>query len=230
MASNKLILTYDILENGICIDFEQRKNDKTPAMIGVYEDKAYRCYILDDELTRVSYVKANGKRDTVAFLEALLNRAIADGRFLVAFSEHEKNIISAILPHRADDVDGQYINVNVIARGFFNRKRRRTMKLLRASKLAETNGYTSKIGLKDYLGLDYVRFRYPEDLKSNFRGAGTVLGMVRKQLAKKRRFKHMTKLAQEQWKQLIEYNRHDCRGAMHLLRYVLRRSRGSVAV
>lgn len=230
MASNKRIVTTDILENGICIDFEQRKNDEAPAMIGVYQDKTYRCYILDDDLIRVSYVKANGKRDTFAFLEALLNRAIADDRYLVAFSEHEKNILTAILPHRAADIDGQYINVNVITKGFFNRKRRRTVKLQRASKLAETNGFTSKIGLKDYLALDYVGYKYPEDLKSNFRGAGAVLGMVRGQLAKKSRFKHMTTLAQEQWKQLIEYNRHDCRGAMHLLRYVLRRSGGSVAV
>ena len=133
MSTNKLIVTKTILENGICIDFEQRKNDEIPAMVGVYQDKTYLCYIFEDDLIRVSCVRANGKRDTVAYLEALLNRAIADDRYLVDFSEHEKNTVTAILPNRAADIDRQYINVNVITRGFFNRKRRRIMKALKAS-------------------------------------------------------------------------------------------------
>jgi len=228
MSRQGLILTRRELNDGIYIDFEQRKNDESPAMIGVYEGNRYRCYVLDDRLTRVSYVKANGSRESVPFLEELLDRSMASGVYLFAFSEHEKNIMQKLLPHRLADIERQYINVNYIAKRFFNSSRKRVMRKLKAGKLVETNGFTSKIGLKDYLA--YLGYGFPKVLSTDFKGAGTVLGIVRDQLATRKRFKHLTVLAQTQWKHLVTYNMQDCKGAKHLVRYVLSRSGGSVTV
>ena len=220
MAKRHVALTRKMVEGAIYIDIEKRIDDEIPALIGEFSDGRYMCRITDKHLFKLAYSRAAVCADINTYLNSLLDRSLTSGRKLVAFSEFELGQMKELLPHRTDDLDRMYVNANSVVKRFFNRERRDTMARLRKEKEENQGRYGQKVGLKEYLGLPFVRYHYPRSLQRHFKGAGYTLKILRKQLERKECYIELSDDARMQWRYLVEYNRHDCAGMHHLMTYV----------
>ena len=111
----------------------------------------------------------------------------------------------------------KYRNANLLVKKFFKDERPRTYKnLLEKSKKDKVNDLNRRVGLKDYLGVDYVKYDYPVDFEC-FSPAGTI-SEIEKAITNKK-----IKQATDAFGKLIKYNEHDCIGMKHLIDYAFSR-------
>ena len=79
----------------------------------------------------------------------------------------------------------------------------------------------NKVGLKDLLLLDYVKYVYPAHRKSF--SPAKAISRMEDQLAKYSDYLKVSRGTKRSFSNLITYNEHDCKGMSHLIDYVFSR-------
>ena len=203
-------LTRDEARRAIWIDFEGRKNQE-PCLAGVLVDGDYSSIILNPNFVRISEKKNLRQLSLGDFVLDMLSCSYQHNRVIVAWSEHELKIMEEF-----DSVNlyKKYRNANLLVKRFFKKRRRVTYKnLLEKSKKDKENKLNRGVGLKDYLGVDFVKYDYPVDFEC-FSPAGTI-SEIEKAISNKK-----IKQATNSFGELINYNEHDCIGMKHLIDYI----------
>lgn len=178
----------------IYVDFEGFK-DKPPSLVGILVDGDLRQIVLEPELFPAAVAKECETGSIEAVARELRARCQAEGRVLVAYSEHELRLFKQYADVSFDDV---YRNALVIARRWWNvchpgEVRPRTLKT-----------YLKVIGheMPASLGVGKATSR----LKS-------VIGS----LARRGKYRALTKGIKTKWWNLLNYNERDCRGTQALV-------------
>lgn len=182
-------------ERAIYIDFEGFE-DHSPSLLGILIDNTLEQVVLDARLS----LAAEAKNLRVATLHDsvrdLLAQSKAEGRLIVAYSQHEKNVIEKFAQ---TDLTGPYRDARMIA------KRWRT--------ICHTGRPIGGRGLKDFLEfINFPRGTYLGEKKSTSR-----LKSVGDMLARKENYQALTPVAKAKWTKLLEHNEIDCRGMCALV-------------
>jgi len=216
-------LSRDEFESAIWLDFEGLHGEETlPSFAGTLIDGDFNFTILNEDLKMLeksrmglSYVEIGD------FTERLVERAVSEGRVIVGYSEHDLGRIRKISEKHDENMRIHYRNANLLAKKFFKKNRRKTyQKLKKKAEEAE-----KKVGLKDYLKLDYVGYDYP-NLPEEFRPSTAIANLI-SQCRKKSTYSRMTETSKQRLKLLKEYNEHDCKGMKHLVEYIFSRKPSS---
>ena len=217
------MLDTNITERGIFIDVEMRKNDllDSPRMIGVLIDGKYTAYACDEIFrTSVAYQKEHKPEQSwcfcpaAALLSGVMAHAEREDRKIVAYSEHEKNILKAIFPDQHIKIENLYFNANM--KKWFEQNRGTSFRQLRRARQGQ---YNNKVGLKDFLDLDYIDYTVPTFFKGF--SPAKAIGNLEDQLKRHGDHKSITGRRKSEFTNLYTYNEHDCRGMQALLRYCL---------
>jgi len=140
--------------------------------------------------------------------------ATATSSLIGGYSIPERDLLMAVCPEDAEWIKTNYLNAKA-ARWF---KKHRPELHAEACRLA---GQRGSPGLKDFLMQPAVGYRYPTYLRDV--QPGSILGRLRDLLAKREgAHRQLTKAAKRDWRNLIEYNRQDILGMIHLVEYVRR--------
>jgi hypothetical protein len=128
------------------------------------------------------------------------------------YSIPERDLLMASCPEHAEWIKEHYLNANA-AKWFRNNRPKLYAEACR------TAGEHRNPGLKDFLiqpAVGYEYKRYLLDVQP-----GSILGRMRKLLAKRAGVhRELTNEARRDWTNLIEYNRQDVLGMIHLVGYV----------
>jgi hypothetical protein len=191
-------LSLAAAERAIYIDFEGF-TDQTPALIGILIDDQFEQVVLDPRLQQAAEVKHLRVVSLVAIIKEVVNRANSEKRQIVAYSQHEKNVVQRF----ADiDLTGPYRDARMIAM----RWRRRPFE----------TGNTDRT-LKNYLkAIGFVRGAYLGDRLSTTR-----LVEVIKMLDERTAYDKLTAVKKAKWTKLLSHNRIDCEGMKALVLYAL---------
>lgn len=215
------MLDIDIVERGIYVDVEKRTNDTLPRMIGVLIDGKYTAYACDEIFrTSVAYQKEHKPEQSwcfcpaAALLSGVMAHAEREDRKIVAYSEHEKNILKAIFPDQHIKIENLYFNANM--KKWFEQNRGTSFRQLRRARQGQ---YNNKVGLKDFLDLDYIDYTVPTFFKGF--SPAKAIGNLEDQLKRHGDHKSITGRRKSEFTNLYTYNEHDCRGMQALLRYCL---------
>lgn len=218
------MLNIDIVERGIFIDVEMRMNDGVPPMIGVLVDGRYTAYACDEIFrTSVAYQNEHKPEQNWGFYPAadlfsdVMNQAEATDRKIVAYSEHEKNILKEIFPDQHDRIENLYYNANM--RKWFRKNMRNEYSRLERERRGQ---YNSKVGLIDFLSLDEINYTVPNFFKKY--SPASAIGKLRDQLRRHGDHRSITGRRKSDFTHLYTYNEHDCRGMQALLRFCLTRT------
>ncbi len=211
-------LTRDEARRAIWLDFEGGIN-KLPSLAGVLVEGRYSAIILHPDFGSLAKTRKLVHKSFGDFVGDTLSTASQEERVIAAWSEHELNQMEGF-----DDgiLEACYRNANKLVLKFF--KNKPTFKKLK-KKIKKADGwYKNKVGLKDLLGLDYIKYNYPDRLKS-FSPSETISRMEG-QLAKHGgNYRRVDTDAKRAFTQLIGYNEHDCKGMACMIDYVFSRQR-----
>ena len=216
-------LTRDEARRAIWLDFEGGIN-KLPSLAGVLVEGRYSATILNPDFGSLAKNRKLVQQTFENFVGDTLSAASQEERVIAAWSEHELNQMEEF-----DDgiLEACYRNANKLVLKFFRKKRSKTMKKLRQQikrDKAEGKRRNSNVGLKDLLGLYYIKYDYPDRFKS-FEPAKTISRME-DQLAKHGgNYRKVATGAKDAFTQLIGYNEHDCKGMACMIDYVFSRQR-----
>ena len=209
-------LTRDEARRAIWLDFEGGIN-KLPSLAGVLVDGLYSATILNPDFGSLAKTRKLVHKSFGDFVGDTLSTASQEERVIAAWSEHELNQMEGF-----DDgiLKKRYRNANKLVLKFF--KDKPTFKKLK-KKIKKADGWhKNKVGLKDLLGLDYIKYNYPDRLKS-FSPSETISRMEG-QLAKHGgNYRRVATDAKEAFTRLIKYNEHDCRGMAYMVDHVFSR-------
>jgi hypothetical protein len=182
------------LERGIYIDFEGHKG-LPPKIIGVLTGKQFRQYTLDDALAGAAEYSGIEHTDIRTMAAALFRQAQAENRYLVAWSEHELQMIREFA---SLDVSSRYYNAKYGAKRWCRRRH------------PEALGDGASLELF----MQLTGFRAAAHLgKGN---AGGRLRYVLNQLQRRGEFSRLTRVAKAKWTRLLRYNEQDCRALRHV--------------
>ncbi len=214
-------LSRDEFENAIWLDFEGLHRSP-PSFAGALIDDDFHFNILNEELEMLKKSRMKMSYAEIGdFTESLVEMALSEDRVIVGFSEHEFREISKISDNCSENAKILYRNANLLAKKFFKKNRRKTyQKLKKKAKEAE-----KRVGLKDYLKLNYVGYNYP-NLYEEFRPSTAIANLI-SQCRKKSTYSRMTETSKDRLKLLIKYNEDDCRGMKHLIEYIFSRKPSS---
>ena len=192
-------VTPQTLRRALYIDFEGQK-DQPPVLLGCatrtgnaaaprpwqyISDPAFRPLAESDELESLTLPAA---------IERILHRAEKKDRQIVAWSEHELDVVRDHCPEFLERFECRYVN----ARSYAVRWRN---KCYRGDKPAEATlaAYMALIGhaVPDHAGPGEV---------------GTTIGRIRTSLAKGQGIAGLTDDQRHRWVRLREHNAHDCVG------------------
>jgi hypothetical protein len=138
--------------------------------------------------------------------------AIATESLIAGYSIPERDLLMTACPEHAEWIKEHYLNANA-AKWFRNNRPKLYAEACR------TAGEHRNPGLKDFLiqpAVGYEYKRYLLDVQP-----GSILGRMRKLLAKRDGVhRELTNEARRDWTNLIEYNRQDVLGMIHLVGYV----------
>ena len=153
-------LTRDEARRAIWLDFEGGIN-KLPSLAGVLVEGRYSAIILHPDFGSLAKNRKLVQQTFENFVGDTLSTASQEERVIAAWSEHELNQMEGF-----DDgiLKKRYRNANKLVLKFF--KDKPTFKNLK-KKVKKVDGWhKNKVGLKDLLGLDYIKYNYPDSLKS----------------------------------------------------------------
>ena len=196
----------------IWLDVEKRKSDLEPALTSVHWADGFKTYAHDAILA--ASAKARGiEFQTWAQLAAeIVRAAMATESLIAGYSIPERDLLMASCPEHAEWVKENYLNANA-AKWFKNNRPAIYAEACR------TAGERRKPGLKDFLiqpAVGYAYKKYLLDVQP-----GSILGRIRKLLAKRDGVhRELTNEARRDWTNLIEYNRQDVLGMIHVVGYV----------
>jgi hypothetical protein len=187
-------ITLEEAERAIYIDFEMRVKDP-PALIGVLMEGAFDQVILAPGL-----MKAVGRGKTTFYsllevVEGLYRLCLEEERQLVAYSQHERNVIHHFT---GLDVGPIYRDARMIAVDW--------------RKTFHPNWRTKSNKLKTFLRqINYLRAEDVEDTEP-----AAWIDQVTKGLKRAGKFSELTDKQKAAWKRLLDYNWNDCDGMREL--------------
>ena len=214
-------LTRDEARRAIWLAFEGGIN-KLTSLAGVLVEGRYSAIILHPDFGSLAKNRKLIQRSLGDFVRDTLTTAARENRVVAAWSEHELNQMEEF-----DEgiLEACYRNANKLVLNFFVKKRPKTMKKLRKQNKkdkAEGKRRNSNVGLKDLLGLDYIKYNYPSRFKS-FKPAKTISRMDDQLARHGGNYRKVATGAKRAFTQLIRYNEHDCRGMPCMIDYVFSR-------
>ena len=182
-------------ERAMYIDFEGFE-DHSPSLLGILIDNILEQIVLDTQLSLAAEAKNLRVATVHDSVRHLLAQSKAEGRLIVAYSQHEKNVIEKFAQ---TDLTGPYRDARMIA------KRWRT--------ICHTGRPIRGHGLKDFLEfIGFPRGPYLGEKKSTSR-----LKSVGDMLARRGNYQAITPVAKAKWTKLLEHNAIDCRGMCALV-------------
>lgn len=196
----------------IWLDVEKRKADAEPALTSVHWADGLKTYAHDGILAASAKARGLESRPWAQLAAEIVRVAMATESLIGGYSIPERDLLMASCPEHAEWIKEHYLNANA-ARWFRNHRPELHAEACR------TAGERRKPGLKDFLiqpAVGYPYKRYLLDVRP-----AAILGRMRKLLAKRDGVhRELTNEARRDWARLIEYNRQDVLGMMHLAGYV----------
>jgi hypothetical protein len=199
-SSRKNRLTAEEARRALYIDFEGRK-DEAPVLLGCAHragrgEKSWVWQAVTDPLfeplTRVDDdIELLALADAVA---RILQRAEAKDRLIVAWSEHELDVVKTYCPEHLARFEARLVNARSFAVYWRN--------ACHGGQRPATNT------LADYLAL--IDYEVPDAARPG--RAGETIGLVAKALAKGQGIAAMTDNQRRRWQDLRAHNLHDCHG------------------
>ena len=196
----------------IWLDVEKRKADPEPALTSVHWADGLKTYAHEPILAASAKARGLEFQPWGRLAAEIVRVAMVTESLLAGYSIPERDLLMAACPEQAEWIRENYLNANA-AKWF---KRHRPALHAKARRLA---GERRKPGLKDFLlqpAVGYPYKRYLLDVKP-----GAILGRLRKLLAKRGGVhRELTNEARRDWTNLIEYNRQDVLGMIHVVAYI----------
>jgi hypothetical protein len=196
----------------IWLDVEMRKADHEPALTSVQWPDGLKTYVHDTILAQSAKAWRLEFQPWEQLAAAIVSAAIKNNGPIAGYSTHERDLLMATCPENAGWVEENYGNAN--AAKWFKKNRPELYK--EACRLA---GERNKPGLKDFLiqpAVGYPFKKYLRDVQP-----GSIIGRLRELLAKRDgAHRKLTNEAKRDWRHLIEYNREDVLGMIHLVEFV----------
>jgi hypothetical protein len=189
------VISREEAARAIYVDFEGFK-EKSPCLIGILVEGVLEQVVLDRRL----FAAAVSSRCRQASIEAvageLTTRCRSEGRRLVGYSQHERRMF---WQHAGIDFVEEYRDGRMIASRWWNNCRKGVVRVDNT--------------LKSYL--EAIGYPMPASL-----GTGNTtarLTAVIEMLERRLRYPDLTPCVQAKWRDLLAYNRHDCRGMKKLI-------------
>lgn len=196
----------------IWLDVEKRKADPVPALTSVYWAEGLKTYAHDAILAASAKARGLEFQPWDELATRIVEVAIATESLIAGYSIPERDLLMTSCPEHAEWIKEHYFNANA-ARWFKNHRPAIYAEACR------TAGAHRRPGLKDFLiqpAVGYEYKRYLLDVQP-----GSILGRMRKLLAKRDGVhRELTNEARRDWTHLIEYNRQDVLGMIHLAGHV----------
>ena len=200
----------------IWLDVEKRTADTEPALTSVHWSDGLTTYVHDLILGESAKAWKLEFQSWPQLAAGIVRGAIATNSLIGGYTIFERDLLMAACPEDAEWIKANYLNANA-ARWFKKHRPELHGEALRPA------GKWGKPGLKDFLMQPEVGYPYPKYLLDVH--PGSILGRLRDLLAKREGVhRELTKAAKRDWRNLIEYNRQDVLGMIHLVEYVRRES------
>ena len=196
----------------IWLDVEKRKADPEPALTSVQWADGLKTYAHDAILAASAQARGLEFQPWAQLAAEIVRVAMTSESLIAGYSIPERDLLMAACPAHAEWIKEHYFNANA-AKWFRNHRPELYAVACRSA------GERRKPGLKDFLiqaEVGYPYKRYLLDVQP-----GSILGRMRKLLAKRAGVhRELTNEARRDWTNLIEYNRQDVLGMMHVVGYV----------
>ncbi len=196
----------------IWLDVEKRKADPEPGLTSVYWADGLKTYAHDAILATSAKARGLDFQPWAQLAAEVVRVAMATNSLIAGYSIPERDLLMASCPVHAAWIKENYLNANA-AKWFKNQRPAIYAEACR------TAGERRKPGLKDFLIQPAVGYPYKKYLLDV--QPGSILGRMRKLLAKRDGVhRELTNEARRDWTNLIEYNRQDVLGMIHVVGYV----------
>ena len=196
----------------IWLDVEKRKADPEPALTTVVWAEGLKTYAHDAILAASAKARGLEFQPWAQLAAEVVSVARETESLIGGYSIPERDLLTASCPEHAEWIQENYLNANA-ARWFKNNRPKLYAEAHR------TAGEHRKPGLKDFLIQAEVGYKYKKYLLDV--QPGSILGRMRKLLAKRDGVhRELTNEARRDWTHLIEYNRQDVLGMIHLVGFV----------
>ena len=193
----------------IWLDVEKRKADPEPALTTVVWAEGLKTYAHDAILAASAKARGLEFQPWLELATEIVRVARETESLIGGYSIPERDLLMASCPEHAEWIKEHYLNANA-AKWFKNHRPALYAEACR------TAGERRKPGLKDFLiqpAVGYEYKRYLLDVQP-----GSILGRMRKLLAKRDGVhRELTNEARRDWTNLIEYNRQDVLGMIHVV-------------
>ncbi len=195
----------------IWLDVEKRKADPEPALTSVHWADGLKTYAHDAILAQSAKARSLEFQPWTQLAAEIVRVAMASDSLIAGYSSPERDLLMESCPEYAEWIKEHYLNANA-ARWFKNHRPAIYAEACR------TAGEHRKPGLKDFLIQPAVGYSYKKYLLDV--QPGSILGRMRKLLAKRDGVhRELTNEARRDWTNLIEYNRQDVLGMIHIVAY-----------
>jgi hypothetical protein len=198
-VTTRKLLTPDTATRALYIDFEGRK-DRSPVLLGVVRrsrggrvDRVWQA-CTDPAFAPIAGPDGLNVLDLPDAIEHILQRAEAKDRLIVAWSDHELDVVRTFSPTHVERFSARYVNARTFAVHWRNARH--------AGARPPTNE------LADYLAL--IDHRVPPEAGKG--GVGDTLRVLGDAFARGRGWGDLTDHQRRRWHDLRDHNRHDCVG------------------
>ena len=196
----------------IWLDVEKRKADTKPALTSVHWGDALTTYVHDPILAESAKAKKLEFQPWAQLAAEIVRTAMATNSLIAGYSISEQELLMSVCPEDAAWIKANYLNANA-AKWFRNNRPELHAEACRRA------GEWGNPGLKDFLVQSAVGYHYKKYLLGVKPGA--ILDQVRTLLDTRNGvYCELTKSAKRNWTNLIEYNRQDVLGMIHLVDFV----------
>ena len=193
----------------IWLDVDRRKADPEPALTSVHWADGLKTYAHDAILAQSAKARSLEFQPWAQLAAEIVRVAMASDSLIAGYSIPERDLLMESCPEHAEWIKENYLNANA-AKWFKNHRPALYTEACR------TAGERRKPGLKDFLIQPAVGYPYKKYLLDV--QPGSILGRMRKLLAKRDGVhRELTNEARRDWTNLIEYNRQDVLGMMHVV-------------
>jgi len=193
----------------IWLDVEKRKADPEPALTTVVWAEGLKTYAHDAILAASAKARGLEFQPWLELAAKIVEVAIATESLIAGYSIPERDLLMTACPEHAEWIKEHYLNANA-AKWFRNNRPKLYAEACRMA------GEHRNPGLKDFLIQPAVGYEYKKYLLDV--QPGSILGRMRKLLAKRAGVhRELTNEARRDWTNLIEYNRQDVLGMIHLV-------------
>jgi len=189
------VISREDAKRAIYVDFEGFK-DKSPSLIGILVEGSLEQVVLDRRLFAAAVASRCRQTSIEAVAGELMTRCRSEGRRLVGYSQHERRMF---WQHAGIDFFAEYRDGRMIANRWWSKCRKGAVRIDNT--------------LKTYLAA--IGSPMPASL-----GTGNTtarLHAVIEMLESRLRYPDLTPCVKAKWRDLLAYNRHDCRGMKKLV-------------